>query len=306
MLAITRAFGLPSAWRKPRLADVLAFITSLRHPHNSDDYGRVERLLADSLASVLRQDCPDFTVWVVGNRRPARLPARVEWVQVDFRPPSEVAGPLTGVEAVLLDKGTKLAIGLVASQAARPDHVMFFDADDLVSRRLATLSSRSPNADGWRITRGWRWASDRRSIRAQPEFHRHCGTGHIIHRRHYPVPAAVTASSSQEQVASVLGERLSRHFGSHLHISDDLAADGHPLTEVPFPGALYRVATGENHSGISMGGLGRPVSRRVADEFGIEPTGRTMTALVRAVLPSRAAFKERLPSLLARSEGPSR
>ena len=85
---------------------MLAFITSLRHPHNSDEYRRVERLLEDSLASVLRQNCPDFTVWVVGNRRPASLPAGVEWVQVNFDPPSEVAGPLTGVEAVLLDKLT--------------------------------------------------------------------------------------------------------------------------------------------------------------------------------------------------------
>jgi hypothetical protein len=285
---------------------VLAFITSLRHPHNSDDYGRVERLLEDSLASVLRQDCPHFTVWVVGNRRPANLPAEVEWVHVDFRPPSEVAGPLTGVEAVLLDKGTKLAIGLVASQAARPDHVMFFDSDDLVSRRLAALSNVSPDADGWRITRGWRWVSDRRSIRVQPDFHRHCGTGHIIHRRHYPVPAGLTTSSSQEEVVEALGERVSRHFGSHLHICDDLAADGHPLADVPFPGALYRVATGENHSGISMGGFGRPVSRRVADEFGIEPTGKTLKSVLRAVLPSRAAFEQRLPSVLRPFTRPSR
>ena len=280
---------------------MLAFITSLRHPHNSDDYRRVERLLEDSLASVLRQDCPDFTVWVVGNRRPASLPAGVEWVQVNFDPPSEVAGPLTGVEAVLLDKGTKLAVGLMAAQAVKPDHVMFFDADDLVSRRLAALSNGSPDADGWRITRGWRLVSDRRSIRAQPEFHRHCGTGYVIHRRHYPVPAGLTASASQEEVVAALGERLARHFGSHLHISDDLSAEGHPLAEVPFPGALYRVATGENHSGISMGGFGRPVSRRVAHEFGVKPTDRSVQALVRAVLPSRAALEQRLWSVLDRA-----
>lgn len=282
------------------MAVVLAFITSLRHPRNSDDYGRVEQLLADTLRSVLRQDCDDFTVWVVGNRRPASLPDGVEWVPVDFDPPSEVAGPLTGVEAVLLDKGSKLVVGLLAALETAPNHIMFFDADDVVSRRLAALSRQSPDADGWRISRGWRWVSDRRSIRAQPEFHRHCGTGHVVHRRHYPLPSSLAVSSSQDDIVEALGERLRRHFGSHLHISDDLAAAGHPLAEVPFPGALYRVATGENHSGISLGGFGRPVSRHVADEFGVDATPLTPAALVRSVLPSRAALVQRLPPRLRR------
>lgn len=276
---------------------MLAFITSLRHPHNSDDYSRVERLLQDSLASVQRQTSRDFSVWVVGNRRPATLPRGVEYVDVDFEPPSRVASPLTGVDAVLRDKGSKLVVGLLAALASDPDHVTFFDADDLVSRRLAGLAAAEPDADGWRITRGWRWVSERRSIRPQPEFHRHCGAGHIVHRRHYPLPEGLSPSSTVEEIAAALGPRMSRHFGSHLHISDDLAESGHPLTEVPFPAALYRVGTGENHSGISMGGFGRPVSRAVAEEFGIATTPKTPRSLARAVMPSRAALEHRLSGL---------
>ena len=93
---------------------MLAFITSLRHPRNSDDYGRVEALLAQTLASVSRQTAP-YRVWVVGNRRPRDLPAGVTWVPVDFDAPSTLDTPRTGVAAVLRDKGTKLATGLLAA-----------------------------------------------------------------------------------------------------------------------------------------------------------------------------------------------
>lgn len=273
---------------------VLAFITSLRHPRNSNDYSRVERLLADSLRSVLRQAHPGFSVWVVGNRRPADLPGEVHWVGVDFPAPSETEGPITGREAVLLDKGTKLAAGLVAASADTPDHVMMFDADDLVSRRLAGVSAAEPTADGWRITEGWRWSGERRAIRRQPDFHRHCGTAHVVRTGLYEVPPGLTAESTQRDILDAFGARLHRHFGSHVHLSDDLAAAGHPLRDLGFPGALYRVGTGENHSGVSLGGFGRPIGRAVAEEFGAPATRWTIPSLTRSVLPNRRAL-ERFP-----------
>ncbi|WP_400997742.1 hypothetical protein [Agromyces sp. GXQ0307] len=275
---------------------MLAFITSLRHPHNSADYREVETLLADSLRSVLRQDDPDFSVWVVGNRRPTELPETVNWVQVDFPPPSGRRGPQTGVEAVLLDKGTKLAVGLIAAAAARPDHVMLFDADDMVSKRLAGLSAAEPDADGWRVVEGWRWSSERRSIRRQPEFHRHCGTAFVVRRDLYGVPDGLGVDASQDDLRDAFGERLFRQIGSHRHLSDDLAAAGHPLRPVGFPAVLYRVGTGENHSGVSLGGFGRPIGRAVASEFGVPATRLTPAGLFRSVMPSRRAL-ERMPKL---------
>ncbi len=64
---------------------MLAFITSLRHPQNSSDYTRVERLLKGTLASVTAQTDPGFVVIVVGNERPAfDLPRRTVFVQAEF------------------------------------------------------------------------------------------------------------------------------------------------------------------------------------------------------------------------------
>lgn len=273
---------------------MLAFITSLRHPRNSDDYGRVEALLAQTLASVSRQTAP-HSVWVVGNRRPTDLPRDVNWVPVDFEAPSALDSPRTGVAAVLRDKGTKLATGLLAARETAPDHVMFLDADDLVSRRLAALSAEDPAAAGWRIEHGYRWAADRGAVRRQPDFHRHCGSGCLVRTDLYDLPADLSAGASQAELEARLGDRLERWFGSHLYLADDLDAAGHPLAPVPFAGALYRVGTGENHSGVSLAGLGRPVSRRLAAEFGIPATPLRPGALVRAVLPSRRGIVERLP-----------
>lgn len=280
---------------------MLAFITSLRHPQNSSDYARVETLLADSLQSILRQDQPEFSVWVVGNRRPERLPRNVHWVPVDFPPPSDLRGPITGRDAFLLDRGTKITIGLLAAAESRPDHVMQFDADDLVSKRLAGVSASDRGANGWRVVEGWRWASDRRAIRRQSDFHRHCGTAYIVRPDLYELPPGLTPRSSQDEIHEAIGNRLFRHLGSHLYLSDDLAAAGHPLAPLPFPAVLYRVGTGENHSGVSLGGLGRPVSRSVASEFGVPSTGLAPTSIVRSILPSERAL-ERIPVLRSRAK----
>ncbi|BCI53785.1 hypothetical protein NIIDNTM18_30630 [Mycolicibacterium litorale] len=281
---------------------MLAFVTSLRHPQNSGDYRRVERLLDDTLKSLLRQDHDDFGIWVVGNREPAHLPRGVHYVDVRFPPPSAKAGPRTGRDAVLLDKGTKLVIGLLAARAAGASHVMFVDADDFVSRRLAGLVAGDPHANGWYVERGWRYNADRAAVRPQRRFHTRCGTAHIVRTDLFGDFADLDVRSSQADLQATLGGRLERLFGSHLHLAADLARAGTPLRPIPFPAALYRLGTGENHSWNGMGGLGRPVTQAIADEFGVEPTPRTAGAVLRAVSPGGAAVRHRVQRLRALTE----
>ncbi|AXG12820.1 glycosyltransferase family 2 protein [Intrasporangium calvum] len=275
---------------------MLALVTSLRHPWNSRSYGQVEAIFAQSARSWVRQQSDAFGVVVVGNQAPrVQLPERVRFVEVDFPPPSSHRGPQTGTAAVLKDKGSKLAVGLLAARQQHPDltHVMFVDADDFVSRRLAGFVADRSGEAGWTVTHGWRYHAGRRAVRpVRGDFHLHCGSSHIVRHDLYPrVDLPLTAS--QDELYSAFGERLERWFGSHLHIHDDL-----PLVPLPFPGALYRVGTGEAHSGASMGGLGRPVSRAVAEEFGVERTGVAPWSFARAVLPSAGAFTGRIGNVL--------
>ncbi|MGN7977333.1 hypothetical protein ACTJJ4_07135 [Microbacterium sp. 22195] len=270
-------------------ATALAFVTSLRHPHNSRDYRAVEEQFAAGLASWMRQTSPRFAVIVVANRRPPLADdPRIRFVQVDFPPPSNVAGPRTGLAAVVRDKGTKLAVGLAAARDAGARHVMFVDDDDFVSNRLAAFVAQHPDAAGWTFTDGWRINVERRALRAHHgDFHLQCGSSHIV--RTDLLPEVPAGAPTQEQLYAALGDRLERWLGSHMHIHDDIE-----LAPLPFPGALYRVGQAEAHSGNSLSGWSRPVSASVAREFGVPATGLAPWSLARAVLPSARAVRERL------------
>jgi len=128
---------------------MLAFITTLRHPQNAADYGRVEALLQDTLASLTQQSCDDYVVIIVGVRRPAfPLPERVVFVEVNFPPPSDLKGPRTGPASAIWDKGTKNGVGLIAARDFGPEYVMFVDADDFVHRELAAFVHARPGHAG--------------------------------------------------------------------------------------------------------------------------------------------------------------
>lgn len=276
---------------------MLALITSLRHPGNSNDYSTVGDIFLRSLTAWVRQDDPRFFVVVVGNERPRfPLPPSVRFVQVGFPPPSTHRGPRTGTPAVLRDKGTKLAVGLLAAREREElTHVMFVDSDDFISRRLARFVADHSDEPGWTVTHGWRYNPERRALRPHDgDFYLQCGSSHIVREDLYPqVELPITAS--QSALYDGFGDRLERWFGSHMYVRDDLG-----LADLPFPGALYRVGSGEAHSGNSMGSWGRPIASSIADEFGVPATGIVPWRMLRAVLPSAEAFTRRVERMTRR------
>lgn len=272
---------------------MLAFVTSLRHPHNSADYTRVEALLLQTLSSLAGQLSPTFRIVVVGNREPAAaLPAEAEFVGVDWAAPSDVAGPQTSREAVLRDKGTKLALGALAALPHDPTHVMCVDADDFVSRQLSGLVAGDPDASGWVVDEGYVYSATRRLVRPQSRFNEKCGTSLVL-RTSLLVPEGHPARGlglgvSQDELVETLGDFTVRElFGSHRRAVEHFAAGGHPLRSVPFPGAVYRVDTGENHSGSSLSGFARPVTTALHEEFGL-PLSVTDPAVLTGSLVSAA------------------
>lgn len=251
---------------------MLSFITTLRHPQNSADYGRVESLLQDTLASLARQSCDDYVVIIVGNRRPSfPLPARVTFVEVDFPPPSDLNGPRTGRAAVIWDKGTKTAVGLIAARALRPDYVMPFDADDFVHREVTAFASAHPGSPGWVITRGWVYSRARNAYALRRKFFRICGTSFIVPFEAYQVPPGLSVSASQSEIAEAFGERL-ENILEHGYAYDWFAEHGRDLKPLPFTGAVYQVDTGENHSGNALVGPALPYHSHLYRDFAIRPS----------------------------------
>src|SRR6201997_140060 len=160
---------------------MLAFITTLRHPQNAADYGRVEALLQDTLASLTQQSCDDYVVIIVGNRGPSfPLPERTVFVEVDFPPPSNLKSPRTGNASIIWDKGTKSGVGLIAARNFGPEYVMFVDADDFVHRELAAFVHAHSDRTGWVVKRGLMYSRSRNAYRRLRKFYRFCGTSFII------------------------------------------------------------------------------------------------------------------------------
>lgn len=258
---------------------MLAFITTVRHPQNSADYGRVESLLQDTLLSLTRQSCDDHVSIIVGNRRPAfALPDRTVFVRVDFPPPSDIQGPRTGNASVIWDKGTKTAVGLIAARDYQPEYVMPVDADDFVHRDIAAFVGAHPGRDGWVVKRGWVYSQARNCYALRRNFFRICGTSFIVPYRGYGVPAELTTSATQQDIAEAFGERLENVL-EHGYAFEWWRTQGKDLQPLPFTGAVYHVDTGENHSGNVLVGPALPYRPHLYRDFAIrpsKPTGATL------------------------------
>lgn len=257
---------------------MLAFVTSLRHPRNSTDYARVEKLLRETLHSVTSQTSEDFVVIVVGNREPSfSLPERVHFVPVEYPAPAPRSVRVSR-SPFIRDKGTKIGIGLIAAREFSPDYVMIFDADDFVHRGLASFAGENPGQDGWVIKEGWMYSRARSAFRPQPDFNRTCGTSFIIPFEAYGVPPDLDVRATRSEVRAAYGERLSKVIGAHKWAEEWFAAHGRQLQPLPFKGAVYHVDTGENHSSNALAGKARPLNAQMTADFGIRPTrGRLLT-----------------------------
>lgn len=248
------------------VAPVLTFLLSLRHPTNSINYERVEQLAHRTLRSLAAQTDRRCAAVVVANKPlalPPGLSLDVQVVVVDFPAPSTHQGPSTGREAVLLDKGSKLATAL---SVVRSGHVMFVDADDFVNVEMTAFVGAHPWSRGWYVDRGLVVEEKSRSYYPVNRFNELCGTSLIVRRDCLP-RVDLAPDASQEEVLRSYGEQIVKEtFGSHRYLADRLLLD--PL---PFIGAAYAVSTGENHSGKKMERLGRPLIGAAARRFGLEP-----------------------------------
>ncbi len=230
---------------------MFTFVTSVRHPLNSNSYDRVWELLVATLRSVCAQSVDAFRVVVVLNEArplPADLQDRVDLVHVTFdATPGRGAG--TGMDAIRPDRGTKCLIGLLAARDLGADYVMFFDADDFVHRDIVKTARQAPPADGWFIDRGFRYKAGR--IVPQDHFHGFCGTCNIMGIDLWlgPVGGELTMDSTQAAILdAVPHEWLFMILGSHKFAAPRFQQQGHTIHPFPIRAAVWNLDTGENHS----------------------------------------------------------
>jgi hypothetical protein len=261
----------------------LAFIMAQRHPRNARDYGRVEAHMRTTLASICRQTDDSYQVVVVGNRAPSfRLPEKVTFVTVDYAVPFEGTTYAVDRRAFLRDKGSKLAVAMLACPAL---HYMTVDADDFVSRHIAGFVATRPG--GWFVDRGYRFHDRRRLIRQQDDFSTVCGTSMLFPSDVIDIPRGmVDAASSQDDILAAYGEDVVVSLlGSHRSMRAYCEQIERPLAPLPFRAAVWRVSSGENASGRLPMGFGAPVAASVAEEFGISRSPRAWLGMGYQVAP---------------------
>ncbi|MEZ0050767.1 hypothetical protein ABIA30_001765 [Mycobacterium sp. MAA66] len=281
---------------------MLAFITTLRHPVNTADYGRAEAFLQGTLASIANQSSDEYVTIVVGNQRPSfTLPDRTHFVEVDFPAPTGHRGPRTGMAPFIWDKGTKIGVGLAAARAFAPEYVMFVDSDDFVHRDIAAFTHANPGHDGWMIARGWMYSRSRNAYALRRNLFRICGSSFILPLEAYQVSPDLTIASTQHEIADAFGDdQMEEILAGHRYAVQWWRERGRMLEPLPFPGAVYQVDTGENHSGSMLLGPALPYRPHLLDDFGLHPSLPRGASLWSAFgLPAfRPDFRPRRPAFM--------
>jgi hypothetical protein len=257
---------------------MLAFVTSIRHPQNSNNFDQVIRLGELAINAVTNQTTENYHVYVVCNGIPEmdlRRPEKVSFIVVDFPPPSQLQKSQIAINDIRKDKGSKYVIGILAAAQCKAEYVMFFDADDFVSNRLAAFVAKETTAySGWYFDKGYLHPFKTEIIRPLKQFHKLCGTSHILNTQEllsFLVDKVEIDSSQDEILENVDRFFIQKILGAHIEINDFFATHFNPLRPLPFPGAVYNLGTGENHSKIAFRSMGYLISPRIRKEFFFPP-----------------------------------
>jgi hypothetical protein len=262
---------------------MLVFVIPVKHPARSQSYERVCDLLRNTIRSVEAQTDPHFATVIVLNERPAwaeDTPNR-KFIQVDFPPAEAPRTQKDWVNWLYMDRGAKIAVGLLHAKEFSPTHVMPVDADDFVSNRLAGWVREHPADAGWYMPTGLIWSGLFRIGEPRHKFWSYCGTSHIFRADLLPVDDAIGPRPSRDHVVSTLGaEYTEKILGNHVHYIRHFGERGITLEPLPFIGGVWHADTGENSSrawwrGSRFGPIwGKPLTPEQNAEFTIPESQR--------------------------------
>lgn len=224
---------------------MLTFVIPVRHPANSKNWPQLKRLLEQTAVAISRQDSDQWRAVVVANTGAdlPPLPARFEVKRVDFppNPKHELGKDEAEKEAVYdafrFDKGRRVLAGMLHLRDS--DYFMIVDDDDFVSCKLARFVADHGGASGWYIQNGYVWTDGGRGLFVHPNFHKYCGTSHIVRADLMELPQTF------EQAEPTYIKQM---LGSHLFLERHLHESGNPLSPLPFVGAVYRIGHPGAHS----------------------------------------------------------
>lgn len=223
---------------------MLYFLIPLRSERVTPDWDATSRLLEQTLHSACSQTADEFQVILVCHERPRgiAIPRQCRIVDAPFDPPDLPLNELTSRESLHLlrtDKGRKQLCALNEVRSDPDSHVMFLDADDLVSNRLASFVLAHPRANGWYFDGGYRLdTATPLLVFSRRRFNEECGSSHILRTELAPFPDILNYTKDFD-------DYYVKRYVAHAYLRERMADLGHPLDPLPFRGAIY-VFNGHN------------------------------------------------------------
>lgn len=256
---------------------MLVIITTIRHPDNSNSYERIEALLSRTLKSACSQINKEFRVIVVCNQIPNTKfqSPKVDFIKVNFPPPSDKKGSSLKLEDCRKDKVGKMITGILHAEKYRPKYLMLLDSDDFISNKISGYVNSHPGQNGWHIDKGFVYGDGGALIRRTQAFNTKCGSSHIFSwqliRQFLNFPEDFPLNPTQEQIWEIANaEFLRKTFATHWQTEGYFKKLGFPLKSIPFPAGIWVLDTGENRSGKSFLNVGYPVSNKIKKEFSLD------------------------------------
>ena len=247
--------------KRPRVV----FLIPIASPRRAKDWGLACAYFKQTLSSIFNSTDPNFCIVVAGHEPPDfELPddSRFKFLSLDH--------PLPSLEndyylAAIKDKLIKVrAAWNYAKSTWKPEYVMKFDWDDLVSRRLVEWLVSAEDEAGYSIKHGWIWRSSApRFIQRTGQFDRLCGsclivrsdladrTGPFLHScdgtKFGSISQQIEAADAYSLVPGA-GTGTLLLNDSHTRADAQFAYLGHRLITVPFTAAVWRIRHGNNAS----------------------------------------------------------
>lgn len=260
---------------------MLYFVIPLRDPSTTNDWPGVCQLLRQTLRSACGQLYDEYRVIIVGHSLPDGfvLPQFCEFLPVGFDPPKFDSGD--GFERKMwlmrTDKGRKILHGLARAREEAGSYVMFLDADDLVSNRLAGFVAENPGSNGWYFEYGYRMdiaPKGRRRLYWRRNFYQECGSSYILRADLAPFPDKLDDRAD-------FSDYFVRRYEVHAYIRENFEKLGIPLFPLPFYGAIYTfngrnifaVSCRRKDSVLRLAARNlikrKPLTMAVCEEFGV-------------------------------------
>ncbi|MEO0526419.1 MAG: hypothetical protein AAFZ89_04295 [Bacteroidota bacterium] len=211
---------------------MINFIVPVKSKKVASDWPRFCALFERTLSSICNQTNDNYMVTVVCHEIPeVKFKSdKVHFVQVEFDAPKLTSGDVEKNRALREgDKANKIKKGLEYSTQFDPKYIMVVDSDDCISNKIAAfIHTEDGSVPGWYVDKGYNYKEGSKYILLKKRTFNHlCGSCIII---------------KPELFEQLFATEPFLHY-SH---EKTVLSNNSKLVPLPFAGAIYSMANGEN------------------------------------------------------------